>query len=140
LKLFDEFKLGHFKLWVLILIAVTSNMPTAIVSTNVASDRVKDTDFALHLSKAVAETVRKPEQYVMTHVNSNQVMTYSGNQEPCAFVRIISIGNLDAGANATISARVCGLVEEVYNVPPARTYIEFVDSERHMFGWNGGTF
>lgn len=115
-------------------------MPTAIVSTNVASDRVKDTDFALHLSKAVAETVRKPEQYVMTHVNSNQVMTYSGNQEPCAFVRIISIGNLDASSNAIISARVCGLVQEVYSVPPARTYIEFVDSERHMFGWNGGTF
>ena len=115
-------------------------MPTAIVTTSAVGDKLKDSEFAAQLSKIVAETVRKPEQYVMTQVNTSQVMTYAGTQEPCAFVRIVSIGNLDAGSNKNISARVCGLIETVYGVDPVRVYIEFVDSERHMFGWNGSTF
>jgi phenylpyruvate tautomerase len=115
-------------------------MPTAIVNTNVPSDKIKDTDVAKSLSKIVATTIGKPEQYVMTLVQTDQVMTYSGTQEPCAFVRIVSIGGLNAEKNVTISTEVCGLLESQYKIDPSRVYIEFVDSERHMFGWNSRTF
>lgn len=115
-------------------------MPTAILNTNVPSDKVKDTEAALELSKIVAKGIGKPEQYVMTQVNTDQVMTYSGKQEPCAFVRIISIGGLNPETNVNLSEEVCGLLLARYGVDPSRSYIEFVDSERHMFGWNSRTF
>ncbi len=115
-------------------------MPTAIVNVNVPSDKVKDCDVAKSLSSIVAKTVKKPEQYVMTHINTDQIMTYSGTQEPCAFVRVISIGNLNAETNVTISSSICELLQQSYGVDPRRCYIEFVDSERHMFGWNSRTF
>jgi phenylpyruvate tautomerase len=115
-------------------------MPTAIVLTNVPGDKVKDTDFALELSKIVAQGIGKPEQYVMTNVQTDQVMTYSGKQDPCAFVRIVSIGGLNPETNVKLSEDICGLLEDRYGVDPSRSYIEFVDSERHMFGWNSRTF
>ena len=128
----------------IILLTINRNklnrMPTAIVNTNVPSDKIKDTDVAKSLSKIVATTIGKPEQYVMTLIQTDQVMTYSGTQEPCAFVRIVSIGGLNSEKNVTISTEVCGLLESQYKIDPSRIYIEFVDSERHMFGWNSRTF
>jgi len=124
----------------IVTIIIIITMPTAIVHTNVPGDKVKDTDVALELSTIVARGIGKPEQYVMTHVQTDQIMTYSGKQDPCAFVRIISIGGLDPETNVSLSKDICGLLQDRYGVDPSRSYIEFVDSERHMFGWNSRTF
>jgi hypothetical protein len=32
------------------------------------------------------------------------------------------------------------LIDELLGVPPKRVYIEFMVTERHMFGWNSQTF
>lgn len=115
-------------------------MPVCVINTNVPSDKSRDSDLCLQLSKITASTVRKPEQYVMVQVNTDQVMSFGGTQEPCCFARVLSIGNLDPASNANISECIMECLKASLGVDPSRIYIEFHDSERHMMGWNGATF
>ncbi|MCK5919804.1 MAG: hypothetical protein KAG66_02615, partial [Methylococcales bacterium] len=38
------------------------------------------------------------------------------------------------------SRALCELVENELGIPADRIYIEFSNPERHMWGWNEGTF
>ena len=116
-------------------------MPTVVLSTNVASDKVTDHDLAKDLSRTTSQILGKPESYVMVHVLSSQTMIFGGSSDPCAFVRLVSIGALSPETNASLSSDIAALVASKYSVPANRLYVEFVDvKERFMFGWNGGTF
>lgn len=117
-------------------------MPYCEINTNVSIGTKAETDkVVLAVSKCVAENIQKPEKWVMVRVNPDQSMSYSGTTEPCAFVRLVSIGNLDEARNKVISQNVCSLLKDTLQIPPARVYIDFKDVEkRYMFGWNSSTF
>ncbi len=67
-------------------------------------------------------------------------MTFGGSDKPAGFVRFVSIGALNPETNTDIAADVAALLSSSYGIEASRTYIEFVDVKRGMFGWNGGTF
>ena len=116
-------------------------MPTVTLSVNVPGEKALNLRVAQRLSSIAAVRTGKPESYVMTHVQSAQVMTFGGSEAPAGFVRFVSIGALNPETNASIAADVASLLNESYGVDASRTYIEFVDvKERFMFGWNGTTF
>ena len=117
-------------------------MPYCEISTNATIGTKAETDkIILAVSKCVSENIGKPEKWVMVRVNADQSMCYSGTTEPCAFVRLVSIGNLDEARNKTISSNLCSLLESMLQISPDRVYIDFKDVEkRYMFGWNSGTF
>ena len=118
------------------------NMPYCEISTNVSVETKAETDkVVLAVSKCVSENIGKPEKWVMVRVNTDQSMSYSGTTDPCAFVRLVSIGNLNEDANKVISQNLCSLLKDTLGISPDRVYIDFKDVEkRYMFGWNSGTF
>lgn len=115
-------------------------MPTFNLITNVPSDRVKETELTLELSKTVAMSVGKPERYVMVSVSCGKPMCYAGTGEPCAYGEIISIGAIGGSKNQKISAALADVVYKHLAVSPDRFYIKFSDVGAADFGYNGSTF
>eukprot|EP00894_Picocystis_sp_ML_P004323 jgi/Pico_ML_1/54840/g699.t1 len=115
-------------------------MPTLNVTTNVPVDRVAASDLVAALSKAVAELVGKPEAYVMVSLKPDTAMCFAGNEEPCAFGELISIGAIGGEKNKSISSGLSRILVEKLAVPPNRFYLKFYDVERSDFGYNATTF
>lgn len=110
------------------LLAVTTNRPLA------------DRPAALkQLSEAVARMLGKPEQYVMVSYRHNPDMLFAGTDAPLAYLELKSIG-LPADRTRDLSAGLADAVHGLLGIPADRVYIEFADAERHLWGWNGGTF
>jgi len=112
-------------------------MPVLQISTNVTVDD-KDA-MAKQASSLVAELLGKPESYVMICINANADMVFAGASDPCAHLVLKSLG-LPETKTKIYSEKLCTFIEQQIGVAPSRTYIEFISPERHMFGWNSGTF
>ncbi len=116
-------------------------MPLLSVETNVKLDD-EDTG-AVHitsaLSRAVAEMLGKPEQYVMVSLKMGQDLCFAGSCAPAAYAQLKSLG-LPENKTAEYSATLCELLHQHLGAPPERIYIEFSSPARHMWGWNNSTF
>jgi phenylpyruvate tautomerase len=91
------------------------------------------------LSKIVAETIGKPEQYVMVTA-SQAAMQMSGSPGDAAFVDVRSIGGLNGEVNRKLAQKVCQLLHDSLGIPPDRIYLNFTDVPAGRWGWNGNTF
>ncbi len=90
-------------------------------------------------SAKVAEILGKPERYVMVSLELNPDMLFSGDPAPLAYLELKSIA-LPGERTRELSADLCRLIQDRLDIPKERVYIEFADAERHLWGWNGGTF
>jgi phenylpyruvate tautomerase PptA (4-oxalocrotonate tautomerase family) len=114
-------------------------MPLLKLETTAAVPDDKRQALIGSLSRIVAETIGKPEQYVMVTL-SPAAMLMSGKAGDAAFVDIRSIGGLNSKVNEQLSQKVCGLLKQSLGIAPERIYINFTDVEASAWGWNGGTF
>lgn len=112
-------------------------MPLLEIATNTAID--DNFDVAKKASKLTADILNKPENYVMVKVQDKQTLIFAGNNKPAAHVQLKSL-NLPEDKTADYSASLCSFINTELNIECARIYIEFVNPERHMWGWNGKTF
>jgi phenylpyruvate tautomerase PptA (4-oxalocrotonate tautomerase family) len=112
-------------------------MPVLQISTNVSVEN--KLALAKQASTLVAEILGKPESYVMIEVRSDADLIFAGSDDPCAHLVLKSLG-LPESETKAYSENLCAFIEQQLGVSPARTYIEFISPERHMFGWNSGTF
>lgn len=112
-------------------------MPVLQIMTNVTID---NTDaLAKQASKLAAEMLGKPESYVMVSINGTAELIFAGTNDPCAHLMLKSLG-LPESETKAYSEKLCGFIEHQLGVSPSRTYIEFINPERHMFGWDNTTF
>ena len=114
-------------------------MPLLKVETAVVLSDEKRKALLAALSKAVAGTIGKPEQYVMVAIGSGAILM-SGEPGDAAFVDIRSIGGLTADVNRKLSQQVCKLLNDSLGIPPDRVYLNFTDVEAGNWGFNGSTF
>lgn len=114
-------------------------MPLLKLETTVALSDEKRTALLSPLSKIVAETIGKPEQYVLVSV-SPAAMLMSGKPGPAAFVDLRSIGGLGSQVNQQLSRKICALLKDSLGIPPDRVYLNFTEVEAANWGWNGNTF
>jgi phenylpyruvate tautomerase len=114
-------------------------MPLLKLETTVVVPGDKREALLLSLSKVVAGTIGKPEQYVMVSIDQAAIVM-SGKVGDAAFVDIRSIGGLTADVNRKLSQQVCKLLKDSLGVPPDRVYLNFTDVEAGSWGWNGSTF
>ncbi|MBN2683819.1 MAG: tautomerase family protein [Pontiellaceae bacterium] len=91
------------------------------------------------LSAAVAETIGKPEQYVMVVAQTAELMM-SGSAGDAAYVEVKSIGGLNREVNGALTKKICSLLERQLGIPGARIYVTFESVERDHWGWNRSTF
>ena len=114
-------------------------MPLLKLETTVVLSEDKRQALLASLSKIVAETIGKPQQYVMVAAGQ-AAMQMSGSPGNAAFVDVRSIGGLNADVNGQLSQKVCALLTQSLRVPPDRIYLNFSDVEAGNWGWNGSTF
>jgi phenylpyruvate tautomerase PptA (4-oxalocrotonate tautomerase family) len=114
-------------------------MPLLKLETTVALPDEKKKTVLAALSKAVADTIGKPEQYVMVTA-SQSAMLMSGKTGDTAFVDIRSIGGLNGDTNRKLSQQICELLKDSLGIAPDRVYLNFSDVEAGNWGWNGSTF
>jgi phenylpyruvate tautomerase len=116
-------------------------MPLLKLETTVVLPEDKRQALLASLSKIVAETIGKPEQYVMVAVAANQAaLQMSGSPGNAAFVEVRSIGGLSNDVNRKLSQKVCKLLNDSLGVPANRIYLNFSDVQASHWGWNGSTF
>ena len=89
------------------------------------------------ISKIVADLTGKPENYVMTMIQSDTLMTFAGSDEPCCFIKLKSIGSLNP---SKMSKSLCDLIASKTNIRTNRIYVEFVDVKATNWGFNSSTF
>jgi phenylpyruvate tautomerase PptA (4-oxalocrotonate tautomerase family) len=114
-------------------------MPLLKLETTVLVPEDKRKALLASLSKAVAGTIGKPEQYVMVTIGQ-AAMSMSGKPGDAAFVDIRSIGGLSGDVNRKLSQQVCKLLADSLGLPPDRVYLNFTDVDAGSWGWNGNTF
>jgi phenylpyruvate tautomerase PptA (4-oxalocrotonate tautomerase family) len=114
-------------------------MPLLRLETTLILPEDKRKTLLVSLSKAVADTIGKPEQYVMVTIG-HSAMLMSGKPGDAAFVDIRSIGRLSSDVNQRLSQQVCKLLMDVLRIPPDRVYLNFTDVGAENWGWNGSTF
>ena len=112
------------------LLSITTNQPLA------DADRPHTLK---QLSATVAQVLGKPERYVMVSYQHNPDMLFGGSDAPLAYLELKSIG-LPGDKTAALSASLANAVQDHMAIPADRVYIEFADAQRHMWGWDGGTF
>jgi phenylpyruvate tautomerase len=114
-------------------------MPLLKLETTVALADDKKNALLAALSKIVAGTIGKPEQYVMVTI-SPAAGLMSGKSGDAAFVDVRSIGGLNNNVNRQLAQKVCAALKESLGVPPDRVYLNFTDVSAGNWGWNGDTF
>ena len=108
------------------------------IQINTSSKSLVDNDLLQkEISKMVAELTGKPENYVMTMIQSNSQMTFAGSDEPCCFIKLKSIGSLNP---SSMSESLCKLIASKTNIKTNRIYIEFIDVKASNWGFNSSTF
>lgn len=115
-------------------------MPLIQIQTNHAPAREHTLALLNEVSSKVANALGKPEAYVMTLLGPETTMTFGGTPEPCSYIELKNIGTLTPEQTSALSELLCSLCETHLAVPPERTYVEFKDAERHLWGWNNKTF
>jgi phenylpyruvate tautomerase len=114
-------------------------MPLLKLETSVNLSEHKRNALLLSLSKIVAETIGKPEQYVMVSATPAS-MVMSGIPGDAAFVDLRSIGGLNESVNRKLSQQICHLLSQSLGISAIRIYISFSDIQPGDWGWNGQTF
>jgi phenylpyruvate tautomerase PptA (4-oxalocrotonate tautomerase family) len=112
-------------------------MPLLEITTNTVID--SSLNIAKKASKLTADLLGKPESYVMVKIENNKTLLFAGNSEPAAHVKLKSL-NLPEDKTTDYSASLCSFINTELNISTARIYIEFVNPDRHMWGWNEKTF
>ena len=114
-------------------------MPLLKLDTTVVLSDDKRKALLASLSQIVAETIGKPEEYVMVTVSPSAILI-SGKPGDAALVDVRSIGGLSDDVNRQLSQKVCRLLNESLGVPQNRIYLNFTDVEAGHWGWKGNTF
>lgn len=116
-------------------------MPLIKVQTSVTNiEKSQGEKLLKTLSGKLSHHLGKPESYVMTALETNIPMTFGGTTEPVCYIEIKNLGQMSPQQTKSMSADFCQVIEEELKVAPNRTYIEFTDAQRHLWGWNKSTF
>jgi phenylpyruvate tautomerase len=114
-------------------------MPLLSIETNQALAPESAQALLDDASGTVAELLGKPEHYVMLRLTHNPHMRFGGTAAPLAYVEFKSLG-LPEERTAEFSAVLTELLGRHTDIPPVRIYIEFASPQRHLWGYDGGTF
>jgi phenylpyruvate tautomerase len=114
-------------------------MPLLKLETTVVLSDDKRKALLAALSQIVAETIGKPEEYVMVTLRP-AAMLMSGKPGEAAFVDLRSIGGLNGDVCRKLSQKISRLLSDVLAVPQNRIYLNFTEVEADNWGWNGNTF
>ena len=114
-------------------------MPLLTIETNISLDNQDAQALCIRASAHAAALLGKPESYVLVSIRPGSIMSFAGNDSPCAMVELKSLG-LPEQQTASFSESLCNFITAETGIQASRIYIQFSNPERHMWGWDGRTF
>ncbi|MFH1811055.1 MAG: phenylpyruvate tautomerase MIF-related protein [Pseudomonadota bacterium] len=114
-------------------------MPMLKVHTSATIDEATTTTLLTELSRIVAQTIGKPETYVMTIVDQAP-MCMAGEVGPAAFGDLRSIGGLTPAVNRSLSEQISELLHARLGLATSRVFLNFTEVDGSSWGHDGGTF
>ncbi len=114
-------------------------MPYLKIQTNKVLDEPVQNALLKKASATISAQLGKPVDYIMVAIDPPRPMMFAGSDEPTAYLELKSIG-LSSANTTDFSAALCNLIAGELSIDKDRVYIEFSNSERSMWGWNGATF
>ena len=114
-------------------------MPYLAITTNVPLEGDAAAALIREASALLAQSLGKPERYVMVSVHPNTPMLFAGEPASTAHLDVRSIG-LPEDATPDLSQKLCGLLHRTLSIAPDRIFINFANVPRTLWGWNGRTF
>lgn len=108
------------------------------------SNRLEKSDFDLlskSLSKSISSILNKSEDYIMIIFQLSDFQSFGTcSESPSAFLEFKNVGVFPPEVTSLLSAVITKLLVESLGLCQRRVYIDFQNSERHLWGWNGDTF
>ncbi|MEA1889547.1 MAG: phenylpyruvate tautomerase MIF-related protein [Pseudomonadota bacterium] len=114
-------------------------MPLLTITTNISLDDETAQSLCKDASCHAASLLGKPESYVMVCLQPGTIMSFAGDNSPCAMLELKSLG-LPEQQTASFSESLCNFFNQRLGIKPERIYIQFCNPERHMWGWDRRTF
>jgi phenylpyruvate tautomerase PptA (4-oxalocrotonate tautomerase family) len=114
-------------------------MPYLKLQTNVELSKDRKTELLSDLISLVSKELNKPEKYVMTLIQDSQVMLFASSDEPLAYLEFRSI-RLPEDQTKTLSKSLTHFIKSRLNIEATRIFIQFVNSDPHMWGFKSSTF
>lgn len=114
-------------------------MPYLQIQTNIDIKLEQQADLLKSASKIVSKILNKSENYVMVALQPKTPMLFAGNEQATAFLVLKSL-RLPVENTQDLSQKLCSFIEEKLHIKQDRIYIEFINPEPSLWGWNGRTF
>jgi len=114
-------------------------MPYLQIQTNIDIKPEQQAVLLKSASKIVAKALNKSESYVMIALQPQTPMLFAGTEQATAFLILKSL-RLPVDNTQELSQTLCSFIEEILNIQQDRIYIEFINPEPSLWGWNGRTF
>jgi phenylpyruvate tautomerase PptA (4-oxalocrotonate tautomerase family) len=114
-------------------------MPLLTITTNISLDDQAAQALCGKASSHVANLLGKPESYVMVSLQADTVMSFAGDDSPCAMLELKSLG-LPEQQTTAFSESLCDFINQQAGIKTERIYIQFSGPERHLWGWDRRTF
>jgi phenylpyruvate tautomerase PptA (4-oxalocrotonate tautomerase family) len=116
-------------------------MPTFILHTNLTRKSfVNEENLHLEIRQIIAGIMGKSEDFVLTVFNPNTSMQFGKKAGNSAYCEIKNVGTLPSDITNLITNSISEILSQKLKISPDQLYIEFQESERHLWGWNGKTF
>jgi hypothetical protein len=112
-------------------------MPILELFTNLPESKIPP-NFNIILSIKIAELLDKPIDYNCIGVTAGQLLYFgdTNNCNPCAIIKLISIGRLGEDYNDSISDSLMRFVEKTLKISPDCVLIHFEDEMPANIGYN----
>ncbi|HAD22174.1 MAG TPA: hypothetical protein DCF87_08695 [Opitutae bacterium] len=115
-------------------------MPTFILHTSSAINDHQNQNIRKDTVDILSQELGKSKDFIVTLIHDSIAIEFGQSEAPCAYVEVKSVGTLSPEQTTAMSDRLCNALQQILSIHPDRIYIEFQESPRHLWGWNGKTF
>ena len=116
-------------------------MPTFIMQTNIQKiDHNLEAELHNEIKSLLSRVIGKSEDFILTVFHQGLSMEFGGKKGNIAYCEIKNVGTLNKSITSELRKALCSLLSDKLQIDPLHTYIDFQESERHLWGWNGKTF
>ena len=120
----------------------TSNfMPTFILYTSVPDiDEEIETTLHHEVSEIISNVIGKSKDFIMTVFHAGVSIRFGQTDQLAAYCEFKNVGTLSSKVTDELSRLLCPLLTTKLDLNSKAIYIEFQESERHLWGWDSSTF
>lgn len=114
-------------------------MPYLKLKSNKQLGENKKQQLMKDLTDLLIKDLNKPEKYIMIECEINRSMTFGNNDDILAFIELRSI-RLPEDKTGELTKSLTNFVKNNLEIPADRVFINYINIQPHMWGFNGNTF